>query len=1455
MRTTTLQNLSRRLALLMLACLFMASSALAKTIYVDTGGNDAFDGSTATFQGGVTGPKQTIAGAMAIAVAGDVISIEAGTYAESINANINNITFVARTGDGGAEDVTLTGNLAVAATGVAFQAEAAVNNFLFQGGAVALTSGSVNVGTGVVMLPAGVNITRTNAAATGSFSFGGLVNVTYNGTSSLTSGAELPADLNDGDLQVSLVPQVAGQTLTLTLAQATTVDDVDVDAGSIVSGTLIAGGNAAGHADPVHEITGVGSIGTLQVEQNTNLTDITLTGTLDVNNGNASLQSNITVMDVDLAQGGTVTLNANTLSVTRSFVRTGGTFSGNAGTLAFTGTANDGTLSGGPNFTIGDLSVNKNGRTLTVTQNVGVNGDVTIAQGTTVDLGSQSINILNDATPSTVTNNGTLVDQTGGGLVVNEAGTILQGTGAYDNITVVTPAGDIVLASNVDFRGILSLTAGGINAGGFDISPQGSAASVVVNVAGAGSQTITNGTFNNDNVRFDLSYIGRLNALAGNAFGAGIEFDNMVRNVTVSTTCANTGADAGTCPAGGTLNVPDPGANFSLAGNLTVNGGSTTVAFPVDRGVTLDGKLTITNTNAVSTPVDGPDAGNDDVDQFILAGGEQTHEIGGFLNVGEVLAINGQNTTLQGAGGTTVSEIEADGGILIDSGINLTVNDLKLLDASVTAGQNSNVTLNLAVLNPNANPVGARTNYGAIAGNLVLNGASLTLADHVQVAGNVNHNDGALNFGTFNLVMQDLAGAVADNDVAGQSNFLADSDVSYNATTGVLVFTNDVLLVGTSGVAIPNVEAGNITLATNVEVSRQLVLSGTVSNQNDGGTDVANNPNDERLSLSANAELVLTGNGTVTNPAGPTGTVQLVSLPTSFALTYRNYTGSTQMSTAEAPTASTITTLTIAQGAGNEIELDRNRTVQNLVLQSGELDLYNADLDDAGPGVATGTFNLSVNGDVTYAGGVLVSEGGVTGRLIFTGEGAQAFNVPTGGLTVPVNIDVELDKPVAPAAGDTLGSVVRLMNGNLDLATNTQDLILSGGLLLTGSNAVVLFHQGFGGGNTEDQGFVQNDRNSFVVGNVRKNVVNSPSMLVPIFAGRVAYPVGTPSGDYRPLSLVFPTEILTGQTFQTNITVNHVDANPQGSAGLPLDTAGVTITGYPDFYWLVTANPRLAPTAAYSIEATAEGFDLGNDVISDLRLIRRADGNAEENTWRMIGQDYANYLQTFGSETIPTVVASDARSEFTPGGTRITFGLSSSLALLAPIADQDTLMVGGPVFTVNLNNVFAGGDGDITFTATSSAPSIAAVSVDGSTLTVTPLAKGTAVITVTATDEGGNVNRTSFRVTIPTGVGVEEEPNAAIPTEFALLGNYPNPFNPTTSIQFDLPQTADVTVEIVDMLGRRVMTLPSQTMQAGAKRTVQINASSLASGMYVYRIIAKGVSDTHIATGRMMLVK
>ncbi len=90
--------------------------------------------------------------------------------------------------------------------------------------------------------------------------------------------------------------------------------------------------------------------------------------------------------------------------------------------------------------------------------------------------------------------------------------------------------------------------------------------------------------------------------------------------------------------------------------------------------------------------------------------------------------------------------------------------------------------------------------------------------------------------------------------------------------------------------------------------------------------------------------------------------------------------------------------------------------------------------------------------------------------------------------------------------------------------------------------------------------------------------------------------------------------------------------------------------------------------------------------------------------------------------------------------------------------------------------------------------------------------------------------------TVGTATAVED-PDAGIPATFQLSPNYPNPFNPATTIRFGLPVASAVTVTIYNVLGQRMATLAEGRFQAGW-HAVQWNAQDAGSGVYFYRIEA-----------------
>lgn len=93
------------------------------------------------------------------------------------------------------------------------------------------------------------------------------------------------------------------------------------------------------------------------------------------------------------------------------------------------------------------------------------------------------------------------------------------------------------------------------------------------------------------------------------------------------------------------------------------------------------------------------------------------------------------------------------------------------------------------------------------------------------------------------------------------------------------------------------------------------------------------------------------------------------------------------------------------------------------------------------------------------------------------------------------------------------------------------------------------------------------------------------------------------------------------------------------------------------------------------------------------------------------------------------------------------------------------------------------------------------------------------------------------------------------PARFALRQNFPNPFNPATSIGFDLASDAVVRLTVIDMLGRELAVIVNGPLRAGA-HAASFDGRSLATGLYLYRLDAVGTDGTRIsATKTMLLLK
>ncbi|MFW5973164.1 MAG: T9SS type A sorting domain-containing protein, partial [Bacteroidota bacterium] len=131
-----------------------------------------------------------------------------------------------------------------------------------------------------------------------------------------------------------------------------------------------------------------------------------------------------------------------------------------------------------------------------------------------------------------------------------------------------------------------------------------------------------------------------------------------------------------------------------------------------------------------------------------------------------------------------------------------------------------------------------------------------------------------------------------------------------------------------------------------------------------------------------------------------------------------------------------------------------------------------------------------------------------------------------------------------------------------------------------------------------------------------------------------------------------------------------------------------------------------------------------------------------------------------------------------------------------------------------------------------------------------PFVEPSDVVVVTSTDGGVRVDTAFVLDRRGQAVYVFERAGTAInaeseslPAAFSLGQNYPNPFNPSTSIPFAIERSGHVRLTVHDLLGREIIVVSEGFREAGS-HAVMFDASSLTSGVYLYRLEAGASSKT-----------
>ena len=118
------------------------------------------------------------------------------------------------------------------------------------------------------------------------------------------------------------------------------------------------------------------------------------------------------------------------------------------------------------------------------------------------------------------------------------------------------------------------------------------------------------------------------------------------------------------------------------------------------------------------------------------------------------------------------------------------------------------------------------------------------------------------------------------------------------------------------------------------------------------------------------------------------------------------------------------------------------------------------------------------------------------------------------------------------------------------------------------------------------------------------------------------------------------------------------------------------------------------------------------------------------------------------------------------------------------------------------------------------------------------------------TPEGSNADLGAYEHNLGSPLTIKEDKNN-IPLQFGLKQNYPNHFNPSTTIEYDLPKTNHVILKIFNILGEEVTTLVSERLSVGSYTYEWFRPAGIASGVYLYRLEA----GDFVETKKMMLIR
>jgi hypothetical protein len=598
--------------------------------------------------------------------------------------------------------------------------------------------------------------------------------------------------------------------------------------------------------------------------------------------------------------------------------------------------------------------------------------------------------------------------------------------------------------------------------------------------------------------------------------------------------------------------------------------------------------------------------------------------------------------------------------------------------------------------------------------------------------------------------------------------------------------------------------------ASNLSTSSNITVSGTYTKQGVGSHTMSSaNMDVTGTSTISGGTLALSGTGSLT--LGTVSNSGTIDFGGSAANSLGSYSGS---GTVTAGGAGSIT-------FSSNVDFGGNATFGSQTL------IFQSDVTVTG-GALTLSSNSSFTGnskDFEINGGSVVTS---SGTLTFqTGTGQTI----TGAVTFP-SLTMNNSNGVTISSGSlpTVTGTLTLTNGLINFATSANYVTLNSAASVSGGSS-----------------------SSFVNGKVRKIFATGSNVSGVL-------PVGKPTGRYQPVTLSVGTVTGAGQY----IIVEQIETNivPPLTTGINVPLVAVSRIRYWNVTYTANGGSMTNPTIQLSWDnngatGIADGVAgiVGTSTSADVVIARQSNGTGN---WSNLGQSaftgtYANGPNTnTGTVTSSTFTLTDGNSDF------VTFGaLNSDVSLPVELTlfEAAELENVGHVQLIwrtesEIENAYwlvqkKTLNGDFTTVATIEGQGTKSSSTDYKYVDTDVKAGDSVSYRLGDVAYNGDVTYHS-----------EKALRLKVPERFELLPNYPNPFNPTTTISYKLPKQSRVSLTIYNILGQKVRELVRGEVQdAGVQRAFWDSrndaGSTVATGIYIYRLQIGGFHTSR----KMILMK